>query len=79
MPSCRKEKGMSKFKCRLRQAMFMKEMTQEKLAEKLDINQCTISTWVRGLSEPRMGSIIALCEILDVSADWLLGLDEERK
>lgn len=37
---------------RLRHAMAEEHITQQELAEKLDIQQSTISTWVNGQKKP---------------------------
>lgn len=67
------------FQRRLKQALFENDLTQSQLMEKTGRDQSVISAWVTGKAQPNMSSIIDLCKALNVSADWLLGLDEERK
>lgn len=49
-----------------------KNMTQEELAEKLDIRRTTISMWETGESLPRTATLIKLAEVLDCSVGELL-------
>ncbi len=46
--------------------------TQEELAEKIDRSTQFISTIERGVAGPSLGTIISLCEVLNVSSEWLL-------
>ena len=60
---------------RLRQA---KNMTQEKLAEYLNISAPAVSKWERGETLPDITMVIPLALYFGVSADELLGFDEAR-
>lgn len=57
---------------RIREARKKLGLTQEQLAEKLDITLVYISEIERGLKLPSMQLFIKMVEILDVSADYLL-------
>lgn len=46
--------------------------TQEELAEKIDLSTQFISTIERGVAGASLGTIINLCEVLNVSSEWLL-------
>ena len=48
-------------------------MTQEALAEKLNLTIGTISKWERGSSEPELSYLMQLAQIFHVSLDALLG------
>ena len=48
-------------------------LTQEQLAERLDITLGTVSKWERGSSEPDLGYIMDLAELFHVSVDALIG------
>ena len=48
-----------------------KKITQEGLAEMLDISDRAISKWERGLSFPNVDNIPRLCEILEISVSEL--------
>ncbi len=57
---------------RIREARKRLHLTQDNLAEKLDVSLTYISEIERGLKMPSMQLFIKLVEILDVSADYLL-------
>lgn len=48
-------------------------LTQEQLAERLEITLGTVSKWERGSSEPALEFIMELAEIFHVSVDALIG------
>lgn len=49
-----------------------REMTQEQLAEKLDVSRQTVSKWEAGTSYPEMEKILQLCELFSCEMDTLL-------
>lgn len=55
-----------------------RNMTQEELAGRLGITPQAVSKWERGASLPDISMLSDLARLLDVSADWLLGLRTER-
>lgn len=57
---------------RIKETRKKKGLTQEQLAEKVDITLEYISQIERGLKMPNMQVFIKLVEVLDVSADYLL-------
>ena len=57
---------------KIRQMRSKSGLTQEQLAEKVDITLEYISQIERGLKTPSMQVFIKLVEVLDVSADYLL-------
>lgn len=59
---------------RLREAIITSRMTQTEIARKLHISQSTISKYMRLDKYPSIDTFANLCEILDVSADDILGL-----
>jgi Predicted transcriptional regulator len=56
-----------------------KDMTQEQLAEYLNITTQAVSKWETGLSLPDITLVPMLANIFDTSADVLLGVDIEAK
>ena len=50
------------------------DLTQKEIAEKLGINPSTVSKYLRQDKFPAIDTFANLCEILDVSADEILGL-----
>lgn len=55
--------------CERRQALGI---TQEKLAEKMDVSIQMISNMERGNKEVKISNLIKLSEILEVSTDYIL-------
>lgn len=49
-----------------------KDLTQEQLAEQLNISRQSISKWESGQAVPELDKIIALSNLFDVSTDYLL-------
>lgn len=59
-------------------------LTQEELAEKLDVSPATISKWERGISTPELSMVCKLADCFEITVDELLGrtnclLPEEEK
>lgn len=52
-----------------------KGLTQENVAEALNVVRQTISKWEKGISDPDADMLIRLAEILDVSVNELIGSD----
>ena len=59
---------------RLREAIEYSHLSQKDIAEKLGVNPSTVSKYMRLDKFPALDTFANLCEILDVSADELLGL-----
>ncbi len=59
---------------RLREAIQYGNVSQKELAEKLGINPSTVSKYMRLDKYPSLDTFANICEILDVSADEILGL-----
>ena len=57
---------------RLKKARIDKDMTQENLAEKLDISVAFLSRVERGLSHVNLKRLSQICAILDVSEGYIL-------
>lgn len=51
-----------------------RNLTQEELAGRLGVTPQAVSKWERSISLPDISMLSELARILDVSADWLLGL-----
>ena len=76
-----------KFGDNLQNLRKLKKMSQEKLAEKVDVSRQSISKWERGESYPTMNNIMTLCEIFNCNINELVqesltdinSLDEEIK
>lgn len=75
------EIGSSIFAQRLTEAMKKRGENQTTLAEKITtkyvtIQRQTISLYMNGQSRPDTERLTAIAKVLDVSADWLLGLSD---
>ena len=59
---------------RLREAIEYGSISQKELAEKLGINPSTVSKYMRLDKYPSLDTFANICEVLDISADEILGL-----
>ena len=62
---------------RIRELRTERGMTQAELGEQLNIAQITVSKYERETLDLGTQTIIALCSIFEVSADYLLGLEDD--
>lgn len=60
---------------RIKKLRQEKDITQEKLAEYLNISPQAVSRWETGLAAPDISAIPALANLFDVTTDFLLGVD----
>lgn len=60
--------NLKQFRCELK-------LTQQQLANMLNISLKTLSHWETGYSEPSLDQLIALSDYFKVSTDELLGKD----
>lgn len=56
-----------------------KKMTQEQLATRLGLVKGSISAYEQGTKYPSLEVLVNLCQIFNVSADYLLGLSDDRR
>ena len=66
------------FGSKLRALRQEKELTQQQLADRLGVTKATISAYETNAKYPSVEVLIALATFFDVSADYLLGLSEQR-
>jgi len=64
---------MENFGAKLAESRRSKNLTQEELANRLGVTPQALSKWEKGLSSPDISMICAICGVLDISADYLLG------
>ena len=69
---------MNTFGNKLKQLRQENNLTQKELAEKLCVTIPTLSHWECGYQEPSIKDIDAICDLFDISADYLLGRKNER-
>ena len=70
---------MQYFGERLRDLRQEKHMTQKQLADKLDLVKGTISAYEQGKKYPSIEVLIKLCNVFQISADYLLGLSDDMQ
>lgn len=68
------------FASNLQKLRKKENMSQEALAEKLDVTRQSVSKWESGASYPEMDKLISICKIFNVDMDTLVNGDvlEER-
>ena len=54
-------------------------LTQEQLANYLDVSRQLVASWESGRTKPNLNHIIELTKIFDCSTDYLFGLKKTRK
>lgn len=52
-------------------------LSREDVARRLNVSAMTIRNWEIGLTEPSASQIIALADLFNVSADYLLGRKDD--
>lgn len=52
------------------------KLSQEMLADKLDVSRQSVSKWESGQTYPEMDKLLAMCKIFDVTLDELTTNDE---
>lgn len=62
---------------RFRKILDESKITRYKIAKDLNISQGTVQNWYYGDNEPKATQIAIICNYLDVSADYLLGLTDK--
>lgn len=55
-----------------------RNISQREFAKKLGVRDSIVSMWIWGTREPRVATVIRICETFDVSADWLLCLEKNE-
>ena len=56
-----------------------RNMTQEEFASRLGVTPQAVSRWERGNSLPDISLIKGICDILSISANTLLGIENENR
>lgn len=67
------------FSKRLRELRKAAHLTQKQLAEKMYVDQTSISFWETGKARPDFDKQIELAELFDVSLDYLRGKTDIKK
>ena len=60
----------------LRELRIKERLTQKELAQELFVTVPTLSHWECGYQEPSFKDLVRLCKYFDVSADYMLGMND---
>ncbi|MGY0373223.1 helix-turn-helix transcriptional regulator [Clostridium sp. JNZ J1-5] len=63
----------------LKQIRNEKELTQERLAELLDVTRQAVYKWEQGVGYPKTEKLIILAKVLNTSLDWLFETELTNK
>lgn len=63
---------------RIRSLRKENNMSQQKLAELLGVNQTAVSQWERDVTSPSASAMNEMCKLWAVTPDYLLGLTDTR-
>ncbi|MGN0664790.1 MAG: helix-turn-helix domain-containing protein [Negativibacillus sp.] len=64
------------FGAKLKQLREARKMTQQQLADKLELTKSSVSAYENSAKYPSIEVLIRIATIFDVSADYLLGLSD---
>ena len=67
---------MDIFATRLKETRKELKLTQKQLAERLSTTDDSIFSWENGRSQPSIEMLRQLCKVLDVSSDYMIGLED---
>lgn len=67
---------MKVFGERVKQELKMQNKKQVDLAKHLSVQKSTLSEWLNGNNEPPMKTIVDIALYLNVSTDYLLGIED---
>ena len=63
---------------RIQEQLEKMNLTQKELAEKVNVQEATISRYVNNERQPRSDILSRIASILNVTSDYLLGTDERN-
>jgi len=62
---------------RLQEVLDIRDMTQKELAKILNVDAATVNRWIQNVYEPDLNMLLRISKMFDVSADYLIGKDDE--
>ena len=66
-----------KFQKRFNELLKITNYSQVQIAKAVNVSKQCISDYKSGKSVPSIETLFLLCQVLDVSADYLLGLSDD--
>lgn len=51
-------------------------MSQNALAKKINMSQSVVNNYCTGKREPTLDGLVLICKVLNVSSNYLLGLED---
>ena len=67
--------NLQKIQTRLRQAIKENGIPQKEIAKEIGVSAQTVSKYMRADILPVLDTLAKLCRLLDVSADYILGIE----
>lgn len=64
------------FSDKLKAVRKSKKMTQVELAKKIGVSKWAITSYEQARTYPSVETLIRICEALDISSDYLLGISD---
>lgn len=69
--------GIEYFGDKLKTLRKSKKLTQAELAQRLEVSKSSVTSYEQGRIYPSLEIFSKICEILNVSSDYLLGISDE--
>ena len=67
---------MSIFAQRLRELRQYNNLSMKQLAKEIKATDAAISNWENDINEPKISYVVSIARFFNVSADYLLGLED---
>ena len=67
---------MNEFAQKLKKARINKNLSQGEVSKALGMSRNAFTNYETGIREPSLETLKKICQVLDVSADYLLGLTD---
>ena len=67
---------LKKIQFRLRESIANSVLTQKEIAKKIGVSPQTVSKYMTKDIFPALDTLAKLCKLLDVKADYILGISE---
>lgn len=72
-----KELDLQNIQKRLRTAIKESGIQQKEIAEQIGVSAQTVSKYMKADIFPALDTLAKLCVVIDVSADYILGIDKK--